>query len=77
MNDEKMSRNDLRALLEAYCRQRVPEQAILTSLGDIAEALVETGKVLGFDMPGIKVTIKHIKSGEPPVVLAAARGRGQ
>ena len=77
MNDEKMSRSDLRFLLEAYCRQRVPEQALLTSLGDIAEALVETGKVLGFDMPGIRVTIKHIKSGEPDFILAAARGRGR
>jgi hypothetical protein len=70
-----MTQQELHDVIEAYVRGKVPRQAILTSLGDVAQALVEVGAKLGFDMPGIHIRIRSIRPGEPPIRLAGSRSR--
>jgi hypothetical protein len=65
--------SELHAVIEAYVRGKVPQQAVLTSLGDVAQALVEVGNKMGFAMPGIQVRLQHAHPGQRDLFLAGDR----
>jgi len=72
-----MNRREMHDVILAYVRDHVPQQAILTSLGDVAQSLVEVGAELGFDLPGINVRINGISSGVPGMRLAGQHREGR
>jgi hypothetical protein len=70
-----MTKAEVQAAIERYVRHQMVRQGVLTSLGDVADALVDIGKQMGFDMPGIHIRIRSIRPGEPPIRLAGSRSR--
>jgi hypothetical protein len=68
-----MTSSELHAVIEAYVRDKTPQQAALTSLGDVAQALVEVGNKMGFSMPGIQVRLQNTHPGQRDLFLAGDR----